>query len=134
MVCCLSRLKRVGVRTPMLLRIFRSLFLRHINYCLSSWGASYSSNLQQRRICMNNALRAIFALSRDSSVSKLYVKNGLLDVDKLYKYRVACLAFRSINNALPSSLATNLVGNREVPLRNDRHLNIVSGYVTTNLV
>jgi len=129
----LHRLRRLGVQTESLLSILRSLFLPVISYCITCWGSSYGSVLHPIAVSYNTALRAIFGLNFRTSVSNLYITNNLLDLNKIFKFHVCCLAFRSIHGLLTPSLSTQILS-PSAPLRNDRHLNLPHRPTNSNYV
>jgi len=122
-IATLHRLSRVGVPQKTLILLLKSLFIPVVSYGILVWGSTFNSTLHPLSVCYNNALRVIFKINRRTSVTHLYKLHDLLDVKSTFRFHMCCFAFQSVHNLLPHQLNSH-VPHRDVPLRNDRHLNL----------
>lgn len=100
---------------PTLLSLYYAFIHSHINYCITSWGNTYSSHLVSLQTIQNQSIRILTRSPYRSNAKALLHANNILTVDNTFKYKLGILLFKQINNQLPlfiipeSSLAnTNL--------------------------
>ena len=89
------------VSKNVLLTVFHSLFLSHINYGILCWGRSNKTILQPIIILMNKALRCINFCGPQEHVEEFLLKDRLLQINELFKMELAKFMY-NYNNNLPN--------------------------------
>lgn len=95
-IAMLARLKNLGVPASVLLLLYKTLYVPLLTYGIIVWGGTYATHLHLLEVAQNNALRVIFSLRRDASVTALYREHAVLPLQQLYIYRVACLMYKEL--------------------------------------
>ena len=85
-----------------LITIFNSLFLSHLNYGILCWGRAKKTFLEPIKILLNKALRCINFYNYTDSVSHLLIRDWLLQVDELFKLELSKFMHKFVNGKLPS--------------------------------
>ena len=105
-----------------LLSIYNSLILPHINYCLLSWGSGIEAKgifLQQKR-----AIRAISSAGYKAHTEPLFKIYNILKLEDIYNYRMLVFYYNLKNNKVPSYLTSFLpntsIARERYPIRNPR--------------
>ena len=101
----LRRLRELGVPKEGLLMVYRTLFLPVLTYAISIWGGGYDNISRRAQILQNDALRAIYARRRRDSVQDIYFAENLLLLHRLYKIRVAVLAYKISKQLVPPEIS-----------------------------
>ena len=83
-----------------LLNLYNSLVLPHINYGILVWG----SNSQRVQILQKRAIRVITRSKYNSHTSPLFKKMNLLTVNDIYKIQCLKFYYKFVNQVLPISL------------------------------
>ena len=96
----LCKLKSVYTIT-ILKSIYNTLVLRHINYCILSWGSQIDGiHLLQKR-AIQNILKSNFKAHTES----LFKEHNLLKVQDIYYIAVLKFYFKLVHNHLPHCLS-----------------------------
>lgn len=80
-----------------LLSLSHAFINSHINYCISSWGNTYSTHLDSLQTIQNHSIRI---LTRSPYRSDVHA-NNTLSVENSFKYKLSILLYKQINNQLP---------------------------------
>lgn len=87
-----------------LIQILHALIISHLNYGILSYGRASKTALKPLNVLFNQAIRCINFLKRtDKSNSKLYLDEGLLSLDKMFKLELGKFCYKFHNNILPKS-------------------------------
>ena len=93
--------------------LYLSHIQSHLNYALSSWGSMISQTcLRKVKVAQNKAIRAIFNLSKRTSLAKYYRKANVMMVEDLIKLSLLKISFRYINDLLPQRISNLFEINR----------------------
>jgi len=81
-----------------LLSLYNSLILPHINYCLLSWGQKHDAIL----LLQKRAMRSIFSAEYHSHTEPLFKICKSLRVEEIYKTRLLVFYHKLVHNELPA--------------------------------
>ena len=115
-------IKKLQLTFPknILLSIYNSLILPHINYCILSWG--YNSN--KIFMLQKKAIRAINSAGYNAHTEPLFKLYNLLKVEDLYKFRLLVFYHNLIYDKAPQHLQNFMPNNSRgvdyYPIRNPR--------------
>jgi len=79
------------------LSLYNTLILPHLNYCLLSWGQNTESLL----LLQKRALRAVFSAGFNAHTEPLFKICNLLKIDDIYRTKVLLFYHNLKHNALP---------------------------------
>lgn len=107
-IAMLARLRRTGLLPNVLVYFYKALFIPVLCYGLVLWGSTFDTHLRRLEVLQHDAIRTLFGLPRQSSVSSYMRQYGLLTVKQLYRYKVSSLMFSqwAIGNSYYSSQYT----------------------------
>ena len=89
-----------------LISLYNTLLLPHINYCLLSWGSSNAAEsifLQQKK-----AIRAISSASHNAHTEPLFKIFNILKLNDIFNYRLLTFYYNLRHNKVPHYIATFL--------------------------
>ena len=115
-------IKKLQLTFPknILLSIYNSLILPHINYCILSWG--YNSN--KIFMLQKKAIRAINSAGYNAHTEPLFKLYNLLKVEDIYKFRLLVFYHNLIYDKAPQHLQNFMPNNSRgvdyYPIRNPR--------------
>ena len=88
--------------------VYYGHFFSHMSYCISIWGSMISSDLLSKlRTQQNHCIRI---LDTRLSVTELYKKYKILNIDNVIDLELCKLEFKLNNDILPVNLLTSLKG------------------------
>lgn len=123
-VSSLRRLRDIGIPTVGLIAVYKSLLLPMLGYGLPIWGCGFDSVTSRLQIIQNDALRAIFHKRRRDSVTELYTRYDLLQIDQLYMLKVALIGHKIINGRLPGDLSLAITPKAKISDRRPTQFNV----------
>ena len=98
----LYKMKNLGCDHKILLSLYFSLFQSHLSYGLVAWGSStYSKNLF---LIQKKAIRAISGLTFSDSTTDSFTNFKILNLEKLYRLKLASLMWDFDHGGLPNHL------------------------------
>ena len=100
---CHSLLSKHGLKNVYYAHIFS-----HMSYCISIWGSMISSDLLSKLRTQQN--HCICILDTRLSVTELYKKYKILNIDNVIDLELCKLEFKPNNDILPVNLLTSLRG------------------------
>ena len=86
-----------------LLMLYRSLFMSHIRYCISSWYFRNEILIDKLQRLCNKFKRIIFTLSLMENVSRTMSEHNLITTKHTFKAEIGILMFKYHKNLLPRS-------------------------------
>ena len=101
-ITSISRLRRTGVGTPLLVTIYEALLEPILSYCISLWGSSYNNVIKSAQVIQNAAIRAITGRPRSEPIAEVYPGLGLLDIRHLTRLNQNVLVFKSRTGVIPA--------------------------------
>lgn len=84
--------------TSTLITLYYAFIYSHINYCISSWGLTYSSHLASLQHVQNQAVRIITHSPYNAHVTPLYRQLNFLPLPSILNYNLGIMAYHVINN------------------------------------
>ena len=76
----------------------------YLNYCVHIWGSTYISYLTKLLVLQKRVVRIISGVPRLTHSEPLFVKLGILAVDRLFKYNIGLLMYKYHHSMLPPVL------------------------------
>ena len=101
-VYALSKLKSLLPKKIKYL-IYNSLFRSHIEYCISAWGKSKSSEIKRIITLQKRAVRYIDNARYNSHTGPIFNKYRILRFNDLVDFNQDCLLYNNVNGRLPTS-------------------------------
>ena len=101
-VYALSKLKSLLPKKIKYL-IYNSLFRSHIEYCISAWGKSKSSEIKRIITLQKRAVRYIDNARYNSHTGPIFNKYRILRFNDLVDFNQGCLMYNYVNGRLPTS-------------------------------
>ena len=100
-ICC-SIMYRIQSPTDVscLLALYHALATNYINYCITSWHAENVALLNQIQKQCSKIIWNTFYGDKFSKVN-VYKNYGILQVNDLFKFHVACFVYQNFSNQLP---------------------------------
>lgn len=117
---------------PVLLSLYFAFVHSHINYCITSWGNTYSTHLKPLQTIQNQAIRVITSNPHTANAKQLLQENNILDVAALVKFNLATFLFKLINDKITLSLFPMSSLTNTNPTRFALHNNFILPKVRTN--
>ena len=101
---CFGRICRIGSFTNVscLLEQYHALATNFMKYCITTWHAGNATLLNQIQKQCNKIIQSKSFCDKFSKVDDVYRNYGILQVNDLFKYLVACFVYKHVNNQLPS--------------------------------
>lgn len=81
-----------------ILSLYYSYIHSHLSYCLSSWGNTYNTHLDNLRRLQNQAVRLMTFSPYLCRSIPLYVDLNILPLNKLFTLKLAVIMFRLIHH------------------------------------
>lgn len=109
---------------PTLLSLYYAFIHSHLNYCITSWGNTYSSHLVFLQTMQNQSIRILTHSHHRCNAIALLQANNILTVCDTFKYKLGILLYKQINNLLPVSIIppSNLVNTNLTRFAHNRNL------------
>ena len=76
----------------------------YLNYCVHIWGSIYISYLTKLLVLQKRIVRIISGVPRLTHTEPLFVKLGILTVNRLFKYNIGLLMYKYHHSMLPPVL------------------------------
>ena len=76
----------------------------YVNYCVHIWGSTYISYLTKLLVLQKRIVRIISGVPRLTHTEPLFVKLGILTVNRLFKYNIGLLMYKYHHSMLPPVL------------------------------
>ena len=89
------------VSKKVLITVFHSLFLSHLNYGILCWGRSSKTVIEPLVTLTNKALRCINFCDPREHVEQFLLKDHLLQVNEIFQMELAKFMYKYNNNSLP---------------------------------
>ena len=98
--CCIIYRIRSSNNVSRLLALYHALATNYLNYCITTWHAGNGVLLNQIQKQCNKIIQRIFYRVKFGKVDDVYRNYGILQVDELFKFHVACFVYKHVNNQL----------------------------------
>ena len=99
-ICCgIIYRVRLSANVSSLLALYRAC-ANYKNYCITTWHAENAVLLNQIQKQHNENTRSIFYRDKFSKVHDVYRNYGILEVNDLFEFHVACFVCKHVNNQL----------------------------------
>ena len=115
----LYKLKHIFPR-HILLSLYNSLILPHLNYCSIVWASTYPTYVNQLFILQKRAIRFIANKNFRDHTFSLFHDLGILSVFDIYKYQLGIFMYRLNNNLIPSNLKKIFTKTKDIHSYNTR--------------
>ena len=92
----------------MLKQLYYSLIYPYLNYGIMSWGNTYTTHLSKIRTAQNKCVRNIFFAHKREDASTYFNLLGILNVDNVFKLKIAIFTYKILNNLIPSVFANSI--------------------------
>ena len=99
------------VDLPILKMIYYSLVHPHLNYCLTAWGGTCNTTLKPLITVQKRIVRIMTSSPFDSSSRPIFLKLGILPLNKLYNLNLSLLMHKIFNNKITGSYNLTLTSN-----------------------
>ena len=99
----ISKVKR-QLNSSALLKIYQSLILGKIRYCISAWCFGNKTTLNALQRTCNNFIRMIFGLRRRDSIKNIMKINRIPTINQMLVKELSTIMHKYYNNNLPPSL------------------------------
>lgn len=87
-----------------LLSIYNTLFLPHINYCIGAWGNTERNNLNHIIMLQKRVIRSIGNASYLAHTDQLFKKFSILKCEELFQINIYKFMYKLMNNLLPCQI------------------------------
>ena len=84
--------------------VYYSLFYSKLKYCISSWGSTASSNLEEIFRLQKRALRFVCSEHYKSPTNPLFIKMGMLKLPEIHMLEICKLIHHVLNSRLQGNL------------------------------
>lgn len=101
--------------------IYFSFIYSHLEYLASIWTTACNCHINQLRVLQNKAIKFIFRLPYLEPTINLYTPKNLLDITRLYKYKICCYIFSVIHKQKHSNIT--FTKNNSIHIHNTRQIN-----------
>ena len=91
--------------------VYYSLFYSKLKYCISSWGSTAPSNLDEIFRLQKRAIRFVCSERYRTPTNPLFIKMGMLKLQEIHKLEICKLIHNILNNSLQGSLQLNNLDN-----------------------
>ena len=100
----LGVLHRIRHQVPeyIMLQLYDSLIMPHVNYAISAYGGTDNCHLKRILTMQKKGIRCVTNSPYNSHCNPLFVKHKLLNVYDMYELSCLKLAYRYIRDGLPS--------------------------------
>ena len=127
----ISRLKTF-LPSNVLLQIYNSLFLPHINYCLGVWGNTEKYNSNKIVILQKRVVRSIGNASYLAHTDPLFTRFNILKLEELFKVNVCKFMYKLLYGLLPQHVENYFNIQKRIHGHDTRHVNnlVIAKYKT----
>ena len=101
----INKLKKMKIRTNVLVSIYFALFQSYLSYGLNAWGNSDKSLLDKIRVLQNRCLQVINGSDYSENTDLLYKELKILKFSDLQKLNQGTLMWEFDNGLLPNSFS-----------------------------
>ena len=118
---------RHSIPSPIISTLVTALVLSHVRYCISVFGNGTKKNMDKIQKIINFAARVIFGRRKFDPTSHLLEALGWLTAQQMADHSLMTLTHRVLSQGTPTSLASELIFNRDVRervTRQDGHLHL----------
>ena len=92
---------RSSTNVSRLLALCHAFATNYMNYCITTCHNGNALLLKQIQKLCNKIIRNIFYRDKFVKADDVYVYYGILQVNDLFKFHVACFLYKHVNNQLP---------------------------------
>lgn len=85
---------------PILTSLYYSFIHSHLQYCLSSWGNTYSTHITHLQHLQRQAVRLITFNSHLSSADAIFMALNILPLHYLFQQKLTTIIYRTLNNEI----------------------------------
>ena len=107
-----------------LLMLYNTLILPHLNYGILAWGSSPKSQIEKILITQKRILRNIFCTSTREHTDPLFFESKILKIDDIFNLSLGSMMFKLNKNELPPVLELLFKKNNEVHKYPTRQTNL----------
>lgn len=115
---------RYYISLPYLKIIYFSFIYSQLQYLTSIWSTAYDNTLNPLKTLQNKVIKFMYNLPYLEPTTNLYRPKQLLDIDRIYKYKICCYIFSVLHKKKHSNI--NFVVNNTIYEHNTRQLNHLS--------
>ena len=108
----------------LLLKLYKTFVLPHINYCNAVWGTAAPSVLRPLFISQKRALKIALNLHRRTSSTIVFATAKVLSLESLNKLQTNIFMYKYLNEMLPTKFCSKFLCNRDVHKYDTRQSNI----------
>ena len=94
--------------------LYYCLVYPYLQYCLSVWGSTYSSNLNRLVLLQKKAVRIIARKKYDAHTAPIFVNLDMLKFNSIYCFQIAKILFQFKSNVLPAAFSSMFLQNDQV--------------------
>ena len=102
---------RKYISAPYLLTMYYAFLYPYINYCIEVWGSAASTRMQSLIKLQKKSVRIITSSSYREHTAPLFLKLGILTIEKLYILKLLIFMYKFQNDLLPPVLNDMFVKN-----------------------
>ena len=108
-------------KKTILLLLFNTLILPHLNYCISIWGNCSDQNMSRLLKLQTNAIIIISHAGNRAHTEPLFSCLNILNIHKMYLYQCGVFMYSNFHQLLPISLPNYLKLNNQVHAHETRN-------------
>ena len=98
---------------PVLHTLYNSIILPHLTYCITVWGITFHTHLNQLVTMQKKSIRIIFNKSYLEHTGPLFAQAKILKIQDLYKYHTIIHFYKKENRSRFSHRHNYLTRNRQ---------------------
>ena len=111
---------RKFISSRYLITLYYAFLYPYINYCIEVWGSAASTRMQSLIKLQKRAVRIITSSGYRDHTAPLFIKLGILPIEKLYILKILIFMYRFHHDILPPVLGTMFAKNNATHEYNTR--------------
>ena len=112
---------RKKVDEKILLLLYNTLVLSHLNYCAEIWGNTYDSRLKELIILQKRVIRIVGNLNYREHTGPVFKKHGILKLKDLIKFKTGIFMYNTHRRKVPGNILDNFALNSDIHTYDTRH-------------
>lgn len=106
-IAIINRLKHF-VPSKILLSLYNSLILPHLNYCINVWGKTERYNSNRLLLLQKKGIRGIANIGYREHTNLLFREYKIMTLNQLYNFKISTIMYKYYNNQLPEAFENYL--------------------------